>query len=276
MIQHAYIKAPSEADWVTLLSTHLLDKEGVPLPGVEVDTLGVIFNTTGETTEIDGMTVPTVAAVPGWHVNLTLRIELPEALRPYCVNPQQPKRVFFGSYGLAMPEVLEDDGDTLMLERSIGSVCTNQQRDAAEIEYVRRKLSAEEREDRKALRAALLAVVEQRAIRNLLVTERDRLTTAIASGVTERNLLLDLRGTELGKRDLAVTQMVGTTGAVRAALVVAREAAAAEVVRINAALTEESRVRDELQVLRGSAGTAVITANTELLRLREVVASERS
>lgn len=60
-----------------------------------IDTIGVIYKPTGETTEQEGITVPVMAAIPGWHVNVRLVDgEDASALQPYQVNPATPMRVW--------------------------------------------------------------------------------------------------------------------------------------------------------------------------------------
>jgi len=266
----AYIKCADEAEWLALRAAHLA---GI---SVEIDEIGAVKHTTGETTVIDGMTVQTTVPVPGWLVNLTVAGDFPAALRAFCVNPAQPRRVWFGSYVLAMPEVLEDDGDTLMLTRGIGAQCTDQQRDAAEIEYVRAKLTAEQREDRRARREAALAVVVQRAARNVAAAERERLTALVTQQDAERDALIAARAAEIAKRDAIVASMVGTTGATRTALAVQRDAATAEALRLAALITTANADVLASQAARTVAADLTIAANVELLRLRAVADALRA
>jgi hypothetical protein len=60
-----------------------------------IDTIGIIYKPTGETTEQDGMAVPVMAALPGWHVNVRLAEgEDAEALEAFAVAPRKPMRVW--------------------------------------------------------------------------------------------------------------------------------------------------------------------------------------
>jgi hypothetical protein len=60
-----------------------------------IDTIGVIYKPTGETTEQDGMTVPVMQAIAGWHVNVRLAEgEDGSTLAPFAVTPATPLRVW--------------------------------------------------------------------------------------------------------------------------------------------------------------------------------------
>ena len=267
----AYLKCADEAEWLALRDAHLTDANDLPLPGIEIDEIGAVRHTTGAVTMVNGMPVPTTVAVPGWLVNLTVAGDFPAALRPYCVNPVQPRRVWFGSYVLAMPEVLEDDGDTVLIERSIGAEATDQQRDAAEIEYVRSKLTAEQRENRRARRQAALAVVVQRALRNTAAAERNRLTALVKQQDAERDALIAARAAQIVKRDAAVASLVGKTGAARTPFLLARDAATGEVVRLGNLITAASAATTASQAARVVAADATVAANVELMARRAAV-----
>ena len=62
-----------------------------------VDIVGVIYEDTGkkQTVEFNGdkMTVPVMAPLPGWHVNLR-GAALPQELEQYRVEPKNPRRVW--------------------------------------------------------------------------------------------------------------------------------------------------------------------------------------
>lgn len=261
MSTRAYLKFTDEAAWIAARDAHLTGR------GIEIDVIGSVRHATGGTETVDGLVVPVTAAVPGWLVNLTVAGDFPVALRPYCVNPVQPRRVWFGSYVLAMPETLEDDGDTVLIERSIGAQATEQQRDAVEIEYVRRKLTQEEREDRRALRAAALAVVEQRAVRNAAIVTRQAAVDAVGAANATRAETLAQRDAQAAIRADAISRLTTLTGADRILVVAERGAAAAQVVRLNALLDELAAARPALVAARDAATLAVVTAN-ELLIVR--------
>jgi hypothetical protein len=60
-----------------------------------IDTLGVIYKPTGETTEQDGIPVPVLEALAGWHVNVRLMDnEDGSMLEPFAVTPSTPLRIW--------------------------------------------------------------------------------------------------------------------------------------------------------------------------------------
>jgi hypothetical protein len=59
-----------------------------------IDTIGIIYKPTGETTEQDGMAVPVMAPVEGYHVNVRVVDEDTEALQAFEVHPATPLRVW--------------------------------------------------------------------------------------------------------------------------------------------------------------------------------------
>ena len=60
-----------------------------------IDTIGVIHKPTGATETVDGMEIPVMAAIPGWHVNVRLMPdEDGSALESFEVFPATPMRVW--------------------------------------------------------------------------------------------------------------------------------------------------------------------------------------
>jgi hypothetical protein len=59
-----------------------------------IDIIGVIYKPTGKTTQQDGVDVPVMAALPGWHVNVRVVGEDDTALQPFAVTPATPMRVW--------------------------------------------------------------------------------------------------------------------------------------------------------------------------------------
>jgi hypothetical protein len=69
--------------------------EGYEVPNyANIDTIGIIYKPTGETTEQDGVAVPVMAPVEGWHVNVRVVDEDAEALQAFEVHPATPLRVW--------------------------------------------------------------------------------------------------------------------------------------------------------------------------------------
>jgi hypothetical protein len=70
--------------------------EGYEVPNyANIDTIGIIYKPTGETTEQDGVDVPVMAPVEGWHVNVrVVEGEDTEALQAFEVHPATPLRVW--------------------------------------------------------------------------------------------------------------------------------------------------------------------------------------
>lgn len=62
-----------------------------------LDIIGTIYRPTGETQEIDGMTVPVMAALDGFHANLRGELSAEQAgALPLIDKPNNPHRVWAG------------------------------------------------------------------------------------------------------------------------------------------------------------------------------------
>jgi len=61
-------------------------------PEHSIDVVGTIYKPTGETTLVDGLEQPVMAALTGWHVNV--RGPENEALAAYAVDVATPVRVW--------------------------------------------------------------------------------------------------------------------------------------------------------------------------------------
>ncbi len=62
---------------------------------LNIDTIGVIYKPTGATTEQDGVTVPVMAPIPGWHVNVrVVDLEDDSPLKSFQLAPKTPVRVW--------------------------------------------------------------------------------------------------------------------------------------------------------------------------------------
>jgi len=59
-----------------------------------IDVIGTIYRPTGEVETVDGMEVPVMAAIEGYHVNVRAVGEDTSALVPFAVSPTVPQRVW--------------------------------------------------------------------------------------------------------------------------------------------------------------------------------------
>ena len=59
-----------------------------------IDVLGTIYRPTGEVETVDGMEVPVMAALDGYHVNVRAVGEDTSALVPFSVVPTVPQRIW--------------------------------------------------------------------------------------------------------------------------------------------------------------------------------------
>lgn len=88
-----YLKFRTEAAANKVL--FLADADGVLrslYPEHSIDVVGIIYKPTGETTLVDGLEQPVMAALTGWHVNV--RGPENEALAAYAVDVATPVRVW--------------------------------------------------------------------------------------------------------------------------------------------------------------------------------------
>ena len=110
-----------------------------------VDVVGIIQRPTGEVLQTEVGDIPVLAAVPGWHINLSERV--PD-LVPYEVEaPATPDRVFAGTDDVAPPRVparvtrrqarqaLALAGLFAAVQPAIDSIPDPQQRQLAQIEW---------------------------------------------------------------------------------------------------------------------------------------------
>lgn len=93
------LKADSEAAMlVALKDAGFIFDEGIGalyLEGAALDVIGTIYQPTGETSLVDGVEVPVMAAAPGYHVNVrTTSQALADALADLRTYPVTPARVW--------------------------------------------------------------------------------------------------------------------------------------------------------------------------------------
>lgn len=79
------------------------DQEWVPsgaftwIPKCQLDIIGTIYRPTGETQEIDGMSVPVMSPLDGFHANLRGELSpTQEEALPLIDKPNNPQRVWAG------------------------------------------------------------------------------------------------------------------------------------------------------------------------------------
>lgn len=94
-----YLKAVSKSAMTTALKAagFLPDDESGALyhPGTAISVIGTIYQPTGETTIVDGESVPVMVALPGYHANVrTTSKELAVALDALRTHPTTPVRVW--------------------------------------------------------------------------------------------------------------------------------------------------------------------------------------
>ncbi|WP_421202708.1 hypothetical protein [Aeromonas sp. 602658] len=94
-----YLKAASKSAMTTALKVagFTQDSESGTLyrQGADISVIGTIYQPTGETTIVDGESVPVMAAVPGYHVNVrTTSPEVAAALDALRTYPETPVRVW--------------------------------------------------------------------------------------------------------------------------------------------------------------------------------------
>ena len=94
-----YLKAGSKSAMTTALKAagFMQDEESGAIyhPGTAISVIGTIYQPTGESTIVDGESVPVMAAVPGYHVNVrTTSPEVAAALDALRTYPETPVRVW--------------------------------------------------------------------------------------------------------------------------------------------------------------------------------------
>ena len=106
MYSDLYLKFADQAEADLILYTvhpEEVDDEGVIIVEAyttpnyaNIDTIGVIFEETGETvTDTEGNESPVLEQVPGYHVNVrVVGSEVSDDLEPFAVQPKTPLRVW--------------------------------------------------------------------------------------------------------------------------------------------------------------------------------------
>lgn len=61
---------------------------------INTDVIGDIYRATGNTTEVDGVEVPEMEKLDGYHVNVRVTDEDTSTIEQYTVQPKNPQRVW--------------------------------------------------------------------------------------------------------------------------------------------------------------------------------------
>ena len=253
-----YLKFATETAW---------EVSRVWLPeGVQIDTIGTVYHQTG-TTVVDGVTIPTMTAQPGWHVNV-IADEIPSALHAYLVNPERPQRVYFGAQVLSMPEPLPEAGGTALVERGVGQAAPDEVIARIERAELRGRITPELAADRIALIEANIAILDAREARAQAIQARDAAIAAVLAADAARDALVAERDAQTAIRTQAIAQLAGLTGAARLPVVAVRDAAVAELARIVPLLVEANAAIAPAVAARDAATAALTAANAQVVALR--------
>lgn len=95
-----YLKTTTEEDMIDILSLYGFRHENAWVSSDKgtLDVIGKIYRPTGETQEIDGMTILVTEEIPGFHANLLWSddVEIPSDISNICIQaPTTPERTFF-------------------------------------------------------------------------------------------------------------------------------------------------------------------------------------
>lgn len=129
-----------------VLAEHILDDAWPSyIDGAAVDVVGTIRRPTGVMIDTPVGSVPEMATIPGWHINLSERV--PALAQHEVEAPATPDRVFAGSDAVQMPRVpakvtrrqarqaLAMEGLLDKVQPAIDAIPDPQQRQLAQIEW---------------------------------------------------------------------------------------------------------------------------------------------
>ena len=141
-----FLRFESESEAVAALGAWTIEGAlPVYIGNVAVDVVGVIKRPTGKMLDSPDGPVPEMAAIPGWHINLSERV--PELEQYEVEAPATPDRVFAGSDALLVPRVpakvtrrqarqaLAMEGLLDKVQPAIDAIPGPQQRQLAQIEW---------------------------------------------------------------------------------------------------------------------------------------------
>lgn len=93
-----YLKFASEQEAIEAFTVVELTHDGkimAATPDLAIDVIGSISKPTGALINCDGVELPVLAPISGYHVNIRLiNGTLDESLLPFCITPNTPSRIF--------------------------------------------------------------------------------------------------------------------------------------------------------------------------------------
>lgn len=98
-MNYLFLKAESREGLIEVLkNSGMWDEQFKPITqGDAFDEIGLIYAPTGNTIETAMGPQPERAPIPGWHANMLLHGEVPEALEAISIpEPANPRRIFGG------------------------------------------------------------------------------------------------------------------------------------------------------------------------------------
>ena len=266
------LRFADEAAW-------LAARASVPA-GSEIVVIGEVRHTTGRMVDAIGpggttMSVPETVPVPGYLVDAIMP-DVPEALRALLVNPVQPRHVFAGNCVLAMPEVLPEADETLMVTRGIGVTVPDDQLARIEFQLLRGRITPDMAADRRAWVEAGIAITESRAALAEARQAREKAVKDARTAADERARLLALRDAEQAKRAAAVAAMTALSGKARADKAAERDAAIAAANTLDASAAAQASARDAAVAARDAAGAVLDTERVKIDAARAARAAMRA
>ena len=260
------LRFADEAAW-------LAARASVPA-GSEIVVIGEVRHTTGRMVDAIGpggttMSVPETVPVPGYLVDAIMP-DVPEALRALLVNPVQPRHVFAGNSVLAMPEVLPEADEVLMVTRGIGVTVPDDQLARIEFQLLRGRITPDMAADRRAWVEAGIAITESRAALAEARQAREKAVKDARTAADERARLLALRDAEQAKRAAAVA------GKARADKAAERDAAIAAANTLDASAAAQASARDAAVAARDAAGAVLDTERVKIDAARAARAAMRA
>jgi hypothetical protein len=96
-VQHEY--APQTVELDQEPPEPVIVRSWIAAPGIDFDEIGIIYRPTGNVIDQDGIEVPEMEPMPGWHVNIRILVGLiPDNMISNVVLPANPVRTFAGGW----------------------------------------------------------------------------------------------------------------------------------------------------------------------------------